>query len=211
MQVKLDISSWLRMRREFLPLMAPVWKKWAARYRAAMMRRFVKLSRGGGEWPDLKESTKMARFRRGSNRRAESAAVRAHMTGSKLTADEFDADVSRRARRSNAKQAMLIRMGGGGKYTILRDTGVLLGAMTEGAPGSHTEFLTNGVRVGFGGGAGHEGGKATIADIASFHQEGAGHLPVRKILDDPDGELIGLMAADAERGMKRAAREVGAD
>ncbi|GAG69133.1 unnamed protein product [marine sediment metagenome] len=54
---------------------------------------------------------------------------------------------------------------------ILRDTSTLFKALTPGSPGNLFKPIRRGIRVGFGGKAKHSrGGKATISDIASFHQ-----------------------------------------
>jgi hypothetical protein len=41
--------------------LAPVMKLWAVRYSSFVRKEFVRNSRGGGDWPDLKESTKRGR------------------------------------------------------------------------------------------------------------------------------------------------------
>jgi hypothetical protein len=38
-----------------------------------------------------------------------------------------------------------------------------------------------------------DGGQATLADIASFHQTGAGRLPKRVIIAEPDADTLALM------------------
>ena len=77
------------------------------------------------------------------------------------------------------------------KAKPLRDTGLLLNALTLGQPGNMMKYLRHGVRVGFGGKAKHgEGGRATIADIARFHNAGKGKLPKRQILAEPSIPLV---------------------
>ncbi len=91
---------------------------------------------------------------------------------------------------------------------ILRDTGTLFSALdlqfTQ-KPGQLQQDIPFGVRVGYGGPARHPKGGATVADIANFHQTGAGRLPVRKIIVDPDEHTITLMAGDMERALERTA------
>jgi hypothetical protein len=103
--------------------------------------------------------------------------------------------------------------GGGGwpalKYRepipgILWDTGALLGALSPTdltAPGGIAEITPDGtgVKVGFGGPAVHPtaeryGRMTTIAEIAGFHQVGAGNLPIRDAMADPDAQTINDMA-----------------
>ena len=80
-----------------------------------------------------------------------------------------------------------------GKVAILRDTGILFKALTVGQPGNLYRLLRKGIRVGFGGPAKHPDGKATIADIAKFHNVGKGKNPKRQILHKPSKQLIAFM------------------
>lgn len=92
---------------------------------------------------------------------------------------------------------------------ILRDTGTLMAALQPTftrKPGALERNIPFGVRVGFGGPAKHKGGKATIADIASFHQEGKGSLPKREIIVSPSSKVITAMARDMERALSSVAR-----
>lgn len=97
----------------------------------------------------------------------------------------------------------------GGKAAILRDTGTLLGALDVGGRGNLFKDIPNGVRVGFKGGTKHPSGKATIAEIAVFHNVGGrgGKPPQRAILVEPDAETIRGMNSDAERAVKRLLRK----
>jgi hypothetical protein len=89
---------------------------------------------------------------------------------------------------------------GSRSFAILRDTGTLFAALnpTIKKPGSYEKPLPDGVRIGFGGPARHPKGKATIADIAYFHDQGQG-VPQRRILVDPDDKTRALMALAMER------------
>lgn len=73
-------------------------------------------------------------------------------------------------------------------------------------PGKVTQEVPFGMRVGFGGGMQypHDRGGPTMAQIARWHQTGAGHLPARKIIVGPDQETINEMRAV----MKAAVAEV---
>jgi hypothetical protein len=143
-------------------------RQWGARFRAFIRERFAAFSRGGGDWADLKESTK--RRRQGPRKGAKGA-------------------------RS---------------FAILRDTGTLLNAVDptfSGKPGQLQQDIPFGIRVGYGGPGRHPKGKATIADIAAFHQEGAGHLPARKIIvaPSPASDVVNQMAEDMNRALKAIA------
>jgi hypothetical protein len=75
-----------------------------------------------------------------------------------------------------------------------------------GAPGSFEQYEFFSVKTGFGGPAAHPQDKATIADIASFHNEGAPpHLPQRKIIVLPTPELLNLMSKDAVKNLGKDA------
>lgn len=100
----------------------------------------------------------------------------------------------------------------GRKFAILRDTGTLFAALSPtftNKPGSIEENIPGGIRVGYGGthsypkgkGKGKGKSKATIADIASFHQEGKGRLPVRKIIVPPTKPIIDAMENDMQRAI----------
>lgn len=156
-------------------------RQWAVRYRSAMQERFVEQSRGGGEWPPLKEITKQRR--RGTQQGPR----------------------KKRGKRGSEHAAT-------GTFAILRDTGTLFNALSpafSGKPGQLQEDIEFGVRVGYGGPMRYEKGKApaTIADIARFHQTGAGRLPIRKILVDPPASCLAGMVADMERAIERVKKD----
>lgn len=91
------------------------------------------------------------------------------------------------------------------KAKILRDTGTLFKALSVGSPGNLYLDIKNGKRVGFGGPSNHPSGRASIADIARFHQTGQGSLPIRAILHRPSQKLIVQMLGD----LKRAINTIG--
>ena len=101
------------------------------------------------------------------------------------------------------------RRGGGTNAAILRDTGTLFMAMTPtfGRPGGIQKDVPFGVTVGYGGPSKHPKGAASIADIAHFHQSGAGNLPARPIIVEPDARVQEQMAGDMERGIGRLVKE----
>lgn len=155
--------------------------QWAAIYRSAMGERFVTNSRGGGDWPPLAESTK--RQRRGPQQKSG----------------------GKRGKRGKAHAAT-------GNFTILTDTGLLRAVLLSnfvGTPGYLQEDIPFGVKVGFGGPSSYPAGGATIADIASFHQSGGGHLPQRKILVEPPPECVARMVGVMEVAIAKVAKDVG--
>lgn len=136
-------------------------RQWGFRYRGAMQERFVRYSRGGGDWPPLKFKRK-----RGEKKRA----------------------------------------------AILRDTNTMFGALNPAfinAPGQYQEDIHFGVKVGYGGPSGYVKGKsaATVADVAEFHQTGAGFLPVRKTIVVPEPRVISSMANDMKRALIKLATQ----
>ena len=89
------------------------------------------------------------------------------------------------------------------KATLMIDTGTLVGALAVGGPGNLLDVMREGVRVGFSGSRRHPKGKASIADIAHFHPVGAGNLPKREILVEPDSLTTRGMHNDATRAVRK--------
>jgi hypothetical protein len=92
---------------------------------------------------------------------------------------------------------------GQGSPAILRNTGVMLAALNPvfvGSPGAYEKYEPMSVTVGFGGPGTYLDG-ASVSDIASFHNAGAGFLPERKIIVPPDVSTRRGMVSDAERGL----------
>jgi len=78
-KVRLDLTRLLKFKQHLLAAdagtpgyFAPLFLKWAARYLSFAAERFDKFSKGGGDWPPLKEST--IRRRRGQRTKKERAA-----------------------------------------------------------------------------------------------------------------------------------------
>lgn len=95
---------------------------------------------------------------------------------------------------------------GARRAAILRDTSTLFAALDPTftkRPGQLEKNIPFGVRVGYGGPARHPKGKATIADIASFHQTGGPHLPQREIIVQPDTRTLNAMAEDMARAFRK--------
>jgi hypothetical protein len=97
------------------------------------------------------------------------------------------------------------------RVTILRDTGTLFAALNpafDGRPGSLQTINGLSVTVGYGGPQVHTGGRATIAAIAAYHDQGGGNLPQRQIIVPPDSKTLDAMAKDAERALTKLAKEM---
>lgn len=117
---------------------------------------------------------------------------------------------STKRRRRKARKGRI--RGATRSFSILRDTGLMFQALNpvwSRKPGALQKDISFGVRVGYGGSAKHPGGKASIADIARFHDTGAGNLPKRLIIDSPDAKTVAAMAGDMERGLGQMARITG--
>jgi hypothetical protein len=100
-----------------------------------------------------------------------------------------------------------------GKVDMLRDTNALYGALNPTLnPQGGIETIGKTqieVDVGYGGPAKHSKGKATIADIARFHNEGLGNNPQRKIIVSPNKATTQQMRADADRAIAKLKRDAG--
>jgi hypothetical protein len=157
----------------------------AQMYRGFVQRRFDIQSRGGGEWPYLSKSTLAGR------RRKKFGKLRTKKG-------------KRRKFRKGAHSLISERP------RILWDQGLLRGALAPHFPGRGAleKRVEKGVRVGYGGPHRHGSGAATIADIAEYHQTGAGHLPVREIIVDPDNRTQRQMGAPVRRALQELTRDV---
>lgn len=117
---------------------------------------------------------------------------------------------STRQRRRKARKGRT--KGAARSFSLLRDTGLLFAALNpvwSRKPGALQKDIPFGVRVGYGGPSKHPGGKATIADIAGFHDTGAGNLPERQIIDVPDTRTLDAMKDDMERALGQMASITG--
>lgn len=203
-------------------------RQWAARYRAFLQERFDKYSKGGGDWPPLKYKRKRGGKSKGKVKSSKPQKTK-HSTGSSSAEENPNEELSKTglfklkfkvAARLFKEDILDLKkelLGGGkskgsgksgkskgNRTSILRDTGTLFAALQPvfaGSPGAIEEHTPFGVMVGYGGTMKHPSGNATIADIASFHQEGAGNLPVRRIIVPPDDATQTLMAGDMRRAL----------
>lgn len=163
-------------------------KLWAVRYRSFAQIRFDLYSRGGGDWKQLAAST-----------------IKQRRRGTKSNTLKLRAIYAQKQKADPASVSM------GGVISILRDTGLLFNALNpvfNGAPGAIEDQIPFGVRVGYGGPQRHDNDKyATIADIASYHQEGnLPRMPSRKIIVDPPEDLLHVMAEDMQKAMVEVAK-----
>jgi hypothetical protein len=99
-------------------------------------------------------------------------------------------------------------------FTILRDTGTLFAALTpawQGKPGAIQRDTPFGIRVGYGGPHKYVKGATppSIADIASFHQNGGGRLPKREIIVNPESATYEKMLALMEAAVAKLAKDTG--
>jgi hypothetical protein len=134
----------------------------SAVYLGFTRQRFNKFSKGGGDWPDLALSTKVARLRKTKSGKRKYDKVK---------------KVVRKDRRGAKRERVVGTLQlGGSNFAILRDTSILFNSLTTGSPGNINEMLPNGVRVG------------TAIRYARHHQNPGrpGRPPQRKILVSPD-------------------------
>lgn len=173
-RVEVDLRGLKRFSAEVDKPQGPIraaFRQWEHRYSTFVQRRFRAYSRGGGDWPPLKNPRRRPRDKRARSRR---------------------------------------RSKGRGD-SILYDTGTLFRALdpTWSRPGALREDLPFGVRLGYGGPHRYaRGGAASIADIASFHDQGTSRLPRRRIIVEPDASTLRSMAGDMQRALNKLARGV---
>lgn len=172
-------------------------KQWGSRIQAFEMRRFDTFGRGGGDWKPLALSTIKAR-----QARAQGKGTKANPFlgfGGRPNGDGARSSLAR-----DTKHGGKIVAGAGRTVTVLNDTGALRRCLTIGWTGNVYRVIPGGVEYGIGGGPTHAGGRATMGQIASYHQNGGRHLPQRIIVAPPDQETIGGMVQDALRAVGRS-------
>lgn len=153
----------------------PVYKQWGVRYLSWIKKLYNKKARGG-----TADGVKW--------RKLSPATIAGRRAGR----------TARRKVRGGGR-----RKRGPSQYSILIDLGILVKALTPGKPGNLFKYIRHGVRVGFGGPAKHPGGKATIRDLAVFHDQGEGRLPKRQILHKPDAKFQKMMRRTLAKGIDR--------
>ena len=170
-------------------------KQASMRYLGFTRRRFVQLSGGGGEWPDLAVSTKVRRMRKTS----EAGNVHSGPLMGKYAA--LYKSYNKLAKVKGEPKVTQAKLAASRHFDILRDSGLLLNSLSTGGPGFLEEALPNGIRVG------------TTVRYARFHQSPTrlGHPPVRAIFVAPDEgtlkaiqEILANAVASAVRTVSRA-------
>ncbi len=94
---------------------------------------------------------------------------------------------------------------GAGNAAILKDKGILFGALTIGASGNVTNKIPQGIEFGFGGGDRHADASMSIAKLAEIHQKGSAtaNIPARPIIVQPDAGTRRGMFKDVKRAFNR--------
>lgn len=206
------------------PAWAKCWKRWAWFYRSFARERFYRFSRGGGDWAPLRPAT--IRKRRNYTKpqraylkklktvarrdKAHSKAVRAYLKKAseqnrlKLKLQTLrlaDAQDKAAAAKQKVKEGIA-------SIAILIDTAVMVGALAptfQPGKGAIEDFISGGIRVGFGGPAGHKTKdgkvKGTIAQIAAWHQSGTPRMPSRKHIVPPDDATKEKMTREGQRAL----------
>jgi len=124
-----------------------------------------------------------------------------------------EATIKARQRRNKAGRRRGARAAGASRAAILWQTGTLVGALQPrfgGVVGQLQEDVPFGIRVGYGRDA-HPGtdGRVTVQDLATWHQTGAGNLPARPIIVDPDRRTVDMMRREMEDAIRRSLRANG--
>jgi hypothetical protein len=96
---------------------------------------------------------------------------------------------------------------GKARIGILDVTGAVFNALRPGQPGNLFQRTPTGMKVGVGGEAKHPDADATIAQVAVWHNDGAGNLPVRRIINPPDATTTAGIQKDARAALARIAKE----
>jgi hypothetical protein len=192
------------------PAVEKMWQQVGEIYSAFIRRRYVKLSRGGGEWPDIKTQTLVGR-QRSSVRRVKEMIEDGYLSGPAA---------EKALKRAQAKVHRLVAVLGGGdqvwararakgtkledarkklKHAILIDTGTLLGTLTIGASGNISVRTPEGYRFGIGG-------AGDIGTIANAHNEGSKRLPKRTIIVKPDEPTMAQIKRVCTNAVKESIR-----
>jgi len=190
--------------------------QWVHIYQNAALRHFDRASRGGSDWAPLTLATILSRkAAKGPGTRGQQrAAARSQLRGVRdmKAARASGATLSIRNRqqvknnikaalhneRSAAKRTTLknkiAALSGHAGVVILKDTGALRNALVIGQAGSVITRGRASITFGFAP-VPHVGGSATLAEIAGWHNTGAGHNPKRTILIAPDASTVRQMVA----------------
>lgn len=163
----------------------------AERYLGFTRRRYVSLSKGSGEWPDLALSTKVSRMR------SISPAGNKHAGPLMLTYEKL---LKKQQKGIKDHRVTRKELAAARHFDILRDTGALLNSLSTGAPGYLEESMPDGIRIG------------TRVRYARFHQSPSipGRPPMRRIMVEPDSTtklaINNILAAAFNKTASEAAR-----
>ena len=212
------------------PAWAACWKRWAWYYRTFAKERFYRFSRGGGDWAPLKASTirkrrnytKPQRAYRSKLRTAQAAQLRLGKASAANSKRATSASVKRlqKARERYAATSAKVQAAkqkvseGIASIAILIDTAIMVGGLNPAftpASGALEQFIDGGIRVGYGGPVGHKGRdgkvKATIAQIAEWHQSGTPNMPARKHIVPPDDPTKEKFTKEGQRALAAVWRD----
>ena len=195
---------------------------WGKRISAFERKRFERYSRGGGDWKPLALSTIRQRAAAGKPSKTNPFAA----FGGKKDGTGARSSLARDTKRGGKL------VSAGRTVSVLRDTGTLMAALDIGKPGNTFRRIKGGVEFGIEGGpkaqkniivrkvtrtkkgkvkVGKKGvralgssGKATIGQVAAFHNQGGKHLPKRVIVAVPDQQTLDGLARDAVEAVGRS-------
>ncbi len=183
-KVKLDLRRLKKFVREIESHRGAkinnMYKQWAARYLGFARRRFVKNSRGGGNWPGLKPAT--VRGRRSG--RTKTTSVKKRKTGGAVA-----------ILRNTGTLLGALEVGSGGNFKRLRN-GVRVGFLSHSKAKTRTS-------------TGIKPSSLSIAKLAAIHNFGKGHMPKRQIIVDPDRQTVNGMIRDKKVAINGLLRKHG--
>jgi phage gpG-like protein len=163
----------------------------AERYLAFTRQRYVSLSKGGSDWPDLSLATKVQRMRK------TSPAGNKHAGGLSAVYKRLQ----KQAIKASGHYVTQKELAASRHFDILIDTSQLLNSLTTGNDHSIKDPTPKGIKVG------------TNVEYAHLHQKPeGGRLPERKILVSPDKpclEAIKAIMAAAYQKLIRQSMQKG--
>lgn len=156
-------------------------------YMAFVRRRFLSASRGDGSWQPLANSTKLHRLRKTKAGEAKFQRVKKRIAKSESG-----------VRATNVRALGTLELSGS-SFEILRDTNILFGSLSVGAPGNVQEFVDHGLKMG------------TNVYYGRFHQDPTvvGHPPQRQIIVYPDPPTELRMREEVEAGIQQVKEDAG--
>jgi hypothetical protein len=114
----------------------------------------------------------------------------------------------RRRRRPKGKGSAA-----GSNVAVLRDTGILLAALSPQLSPGGIEDRDSGtftLRVGYGGDAPHPRADMAISSLAKIHHDGGKHLPRRPVVVPPDQATVRKLTEDANKVIREELKNAGA-